>query len=78
MADPNKEKPRRGGWKGPAMAVYTLGFLATAIYYVVANMTKCPLGTFRCNAFDAFIEGLIYGLIWPLHWLLEVVEAIAA
>lgn len=77
MTEPTTNNRAKRPWKGTILFVYTIGFLATAIYYVVANMTKCPLGTFRCNAVDAFIEGLVFGLIWPLHWVLEIVETIA-
>jgi len=44
------------------MTVYVVGFLATAVYYVIRGL---------------IIEALLYALIWPLHWLLEIIEAIA-
>jgi len=31
----------------------------------------------RCFDFGLFIEALIFALIWPLHWLLEIIEAVA-
>jgi hypothetical protein len=44
------------------MTVYVVGFLATAGYYVIRGL---------------IMEALLYALIWPLHWLLEIIEAIA-
>lgn len=70
--------------KGPSLGqllgiVYVIGFLATAGYYVISGFSGCPAHTLRGSCFDfgLFIEALIFALIWPLHRLLEIVEALA-
>ncbi|MCZ6863453.1 MAG: hypothetical protein O7I42_24865 [Alphaproteobacteria bacterium] len=59
--------------------VYVVGFLATTSYYVISGFTGCKARTLTgsCFDFELFIEALIFSLIWPLHWLLEIIEAIA-
>ncbi len=64
----------RGGKLGCFGIVYLIGFFATLIYYLVANWSTCQ-GRFHCDA-GSFFEMLLYPLIWPLHWLLEAIEAI--
>jgi hypothetical protein len=44
------------------MTVYVVGFLVTAGYYVIRGL---------------IMEALLYALIWPIHWLLEIIEALA-
>lgn len=63
-------------WLG---AIYVIGFLATVTWYVVTGFTGCEARTVRgrCFDFELFVEGLVYGLIWPLHWVLELIEAIS-
>jgi len=76
----SKKTQRKGPGLGASLGiVYVVGFLATASYYVNSGFSGCPARTLRGSCFDfgLFIEALIFALIWPLHWLLELIEAIA-
>ena len=77
----SEQKPRKpGSGKGAILGtVYVIGLLATAGYYVISGFTGCEARTLtgRCFDFELMIEALIFALIWPLHWLLEIIEAIA-
>ncbi len=70
---------RRGGsgW-GCLSGIYGAGLLFTIVWYAVATFDGCDARTLRgrCIDFDMF-EILVYALIWPLHWLLELIEAVA-
>lgn len=66
VAGSNKPlKPRRGkrDWMSILIVVYVLAGVTTAAYYTRKEETE-----------DTVIEGIIYGAIWPLHWLLELIE----
>lgn len=77
----NEGKPGKtgSGKLGLFGGIYVAGFLATTSYYVISGFTGCEARTLtgRCFDFGLMIEALIFSLIWPLHWLLEIVEAIA-
>jgi len=77
----SERKPRKlGSGKGAILGtVYVIGLLATAGYYVISGFTGCEARTLtgRCFGFELMIEALVFALIWPLHWLLEIIEAIA-
>lgn len=79
VGEPKTGNPGPG--KGAILGgVYVVGFIATAGFYVISGFTGCEARTLtgRCFDFELMIEALIFGLIWPLHWLLEIIEAIAA
>lgn len=77
-------KDRKPGKSGPGMGailggVYVVGLVVTTSYYVISGFTGCEARTLsgRCIDFGLMIEAGFYALIWPLHWLLEIIEAIA-
>ncbi|MHA1538201.1 MAG: hypothetical protein ACTSUD_11650 [Alphaproteobacteria bacterium] len=71
-------KPGSGGL-GLLGLIYVVGFLATTGYYVISGFTGCKARTLagRCLDLELMIEALVFSLIWPLHWLLEIIEAVA-
>jgi hypothetical protein len=58
----NKSEKNPLGLSAVLITVYVAGFLVTAGYYVISGLV---------------MEALLYALIWPLHWLLEIIEALA-
>lgn len=76
----NQRKPGKAGpGKGAILGtLYVVGLVATAGYYVISGFSGCEARTLtgRCLDFGLMIEALFYALIWPLHWLLEIIEAI--
>ncbi len=77
----NKRKPyKRASNKAAILGgVYVVGLVLTASYYVISGFTGCEARslTGRCFDFELMIEALVFSLIWPLHWLLEIIDAIA-
>jgi len=76
----SKNDAKKGPSLGQFLGIsYVVGFLVTAGYYVISGFSGCPARTVRgsCFDFELFIEALVFSLIWPLHWLLEIVEALA-
>lgn len=65
VAGRNRSPRRRWDWVSWVIGIYVLGGTATAAWY-----------TRNDESDDAYIEGIIFGLMWPLHWILELVEAI--
>jgi len=58
----NKTEKKALGLSAVLTTVYVVGFLVTAGYYVIRGL---------------IMEALLYALIWPIHWLLEIIEALA-
>ena len=77
----NKRKPSKSssGKLGIFGGIYVVGLVVTASYYVISGFTGCEARTMtgRCFDFELMVEALVFSLIWPLHWLLEIIEAIA-
>ena len=77
----NKRKPSKSssGKLGLFGGIYVVGLVVPASYYVISGFTGCEARTLtgRCFDFELMVEALVFSLIWPLHWLLEIIEAIA-
>lgn len=73
------KKSGAGGLAAILTGVYVVGFLFTTTWYVVRGFQGCEARTLfgRCLDFGLMVEAGFYALIWPLHWLLELVEALA-
>ncbi len=87
MADSELTKPPTGaktGTKRPKSklgcfgAIYVAGFLFTTLWYAITLFDgTCDARSLRGRCLDGSIfEILIYALIWPLHWLFELLEAL--
>jgi len=77
MGTKNKKKPyKRASNKGAILGgIYVVGFVLTTSYYVISGFTGCEVRslTGRCFDFGLMIEALIFSLIWPVHWFLEII-----
>lgn len=70
---------RRGGSAlGCIGLVYVVGFLFTAAWYAIILFDGCDARTLRGRCVDeSMIDVLVYSLIWPLHWVLELIDVLA-
>ena len=61
---------------GCLSALYGAGVLFTIVWYSIAMFDGCAARTLRGRCVDdSMFEILIYALIWPLHWLFELIDA---
>ena len=60
--------------------IYVIGFVATATWYAITLFDgDCDARTLRGRCVDdSMIDIFVYSLIWPLHWLFEILEALGA
>ena len=80
MAKGQSAKRKGSSRLGCVGLIYVIGFVATAAWYAVTLFDgDCDARSLRGRCIDeSMIDIFVYSLIWPLHWLFEVLEAIGA
>jgi hypothetical protein len=74
---PNPQGGTGGSKLGCFSAIYGAGVLFTIVWYSIAMFDGCDARTLRGRCVDfSIFEILVYALIWPLHWLFELLEAL--